>query len=422
MNHPSQEGVHYIPTPVCCNSNWICCSSTSTSSMHQPISSINIQSIIRIQQPPPDHYQQRLQNNRSNHRFNHKRQTLDWFTDKSRGDSRPPQRRSLPFHVCKIFGKRGQDIRLSELCFMDRWTGIVKVPVFPKATSHCRVAASLCISPQSKELTVPSANAIFFNGDRVEGTGNPVIERLSELQRIADVLVSKFGGSVNAWVIEASTFNGPFAVYKEFIPSLNRWGEPLFYKADGFPASTSTITLLLKFLEESAKRVTKKEGSESELSESHSLLPDTYILGFSKGGTVVNQLVTELSFSKTKSMEDPLPEMSGWALRKMQGRKIIPISRESFLDSITEIHYVDVGLNSAGAYVTEDSVIKGLGEQVRLREKGIRFVLHGTPRQWCDSRRSSIRREKDKFARLLESEAHRSGGKLQACERFYFAG
>jgi len=99
-------------------------------------------------------------------------------------------------------------------------------------------------------MQVPAANAIFFLVDRVEGTGNPVIERLSDMQNVAEILVSKFGASINAWVIEASTFNGPFAVYKEFIPSLNKWGEPQCYRPNGFPASTSVITLLSKFLEE----------------------------------------------------------------------------------------------------------------------------------------------------------------------------
>lgn len=97
---------------------------------------------------------------------------------------------------------------------------------------------------------MPSANAIFFSGDRVAGTGNPVVERLSNLQTIAEVLVSKLGGSVNTWVIEASIFNGPFAVYKDFIPSVNKWGEPKSYNPVECPASRSIISLLSNFLEE----------------------------------------------------------------------------------------------------------------------------------------------------------------------------
>lgn len=93
-------------------------------------------------------------------------------------------------------------------------------------------------------------NAIFFNGDRVEGTGNPMIEKLSDSRNIAELLVSKLGGSANAWVVDASTFNGPFAVYKEFIPSVNSRGEPKRYDPNGLPASSSIVTILSKCVEE----------------------------------------------------------------------------------------------------------------------------------------------------------------------------
>ena len=77
-----------------------------------------------------------------------------------------------------------------------------------------------------------------------------MIERLSDLQKIAEILVLKFGGAINAWVIEASVFNGPFAVYKDFIPSVNQRGEPKSYSPVGFPASRLTVSLLSNFLEE----------------------------------------------------------------------------------------------------------------------------------------------------------------------------
>lgn len=78
-----------------------------------------------------------------------------------------------------------------------------------------------------------------------------MIERLSDLQNIAEILVSKLGGGlVNSWVIEASVFNGPFAVYKDFIPSVNQWGDPKSYDPTGFPASRSTVALLSNFLQQ----------------------------------------------------------------------------------------------------------------------------------------------------------------------------
>lgn len=145
--------------------------------------------------------------------------------------------------------------------------------------------------------------------------------------------------------------------------------------------------------------------------------PRTLILGFSKGGTVINQLVTELG-----SLEDKTPWVSG----VQEEIQIIPRTVESLLNSITEFHYVDVGLNTCGAYITDQNVIRRISKRLVYGAgagggPGIRFLLHGTPRQWCDSRRAWIRDEKDKLYHLLESEAGRSGGKLKMMERFYFA-
>ncbi|CAK9169097.1 unnamed protein product [Ilex paraguariensis] len=310
---------------------------------------------------------------------------------------------------------------------MDRWSGILKVPLYPNSRAHYKVAASLCLSLSSKTLIEPSANAIFFNGDRVGFTGNPVIERLSDLQKIAEIMVSKIGGSINVWVIESSTFNGPFAVYKDFIPSVNESGEPKSYKPTGFPASTSTVSLLSNCLKQAKHVISggRKEPNRSEVSASSKCTPNTLILGFSKGGTVLNQLLTELGFSEVKSTKNPAHFdkrlMNGGVTNVHEEDHIVPCSKENLLNSITEIHYVDVGLNSAGAYLNDHDVIEKITKRLIQGASGILFVLHGTPRQWCDSRRVWIRKEKDKMVQLLGTVAEKSGGKLEVCERFYFA-
>ncbi|KAL1548641.1 hypothetical protein AAHA92_16848 [Salvia divinorum] len=292
---------------------------------------------------------------------------------------------------------------------MDRWSGILKIQLHPDSTTFYRIAASLALFPSSKKLAVPSGNAIFFSGDRVEGTENPVIERLSDPQKIAEILVSKFGGSINAFVVEAAIFNGPFAVYKDFIPSVTEYGEPKSYDATGFPASTSLVLLLSKFLEEAINVVSgkQKESYLTEASSSSPCKPQTALLGFSKGGTVLNQLITEFAFSKSQSAV----KEDDW---------IVPTSKERLFNSISEIHYVDVGLNSEGAYLTNKDVIDRISEGLPQRHLGIRFLFHGTPRQWCDERRIWIRKEKDALVRLVMLAARRNAGKLHLRERLYF--
>ncbi|CAI0455713.1 unnamed protein product [Linum tenue] len=296
---------------------------------------------------------------------------------------------------------------------MERWRGVVKVPLKNPGgiPALYRVAVSLYLSTPSQTLAVPSANAILFVGDRVSVTRSTVIQRLSDSQKLADLLVSKFGDSINAWVIEAAVYNGPFAVYHDCIPTVHQWGEPKSYNPTGFPASNSTASLLSNCLHEIKLRLPASSSSNGGVPDP---LP-TYILGFSKGGTVVNQLVTELSCLE--------PRSGGREQRRV---RIIPESGEDLLSSITEVHYVDVGLNSAGAYVTDHGVIERIGKRLNAQGEGgagIRFVLHGTPRQWCDDRRAWIREEKDELIRLLEMEAGRSAaaGTLQVREKLYFA-
>jgi len=74
-------------------------------------------------------------------------------------------------------------------------------------------------------------------------------------------------------------------------------------------------------------------------------IPKTIILGFSKGGTVLDQIVTELGFA------DIGPNVSS-----AHDICIVPKTKESLLNSISEIHYVDVGLNSTGAYLTNHDI------------------------------------------------------------------
>lgn len=137
--------------------------------------------------------------------------------------------------------------------------------------------------------------------------------------------------------------------------------------------------------------------------------PKIFILGFSKGGTVLNQIVTELAYSDIGSNVNSSEEIS-----------TVPKTKEALLNNISEIHYVDVGLNSTGAYLTSNDVFERISKRLIQGALELRFVLHGTPRQWSDKRRDWIRKEKDKMLLLLESEAHKSGGKLEVLSRYYF--
>ncbi|CAN6460224.1 unnamed protein product [Victoria cruziana] len=294
----------------------------------------------------------------------------------------------------------------------ERWCGLLKVPLNPKSQTCFRVAVSLCLSPSSKTLIAPSANAIFFNGDRVEGTGNPIIEKLSDLQNIASILVSKLGVRVNAWVVEAPLFSGPFAVYKELIPTINSRGEPASYVPDGFPAMSSLQLLLFNCLQKVKKIASSDEetcSTDRRSIPASATCPRTILLGFSKGGVVLNQLLTELA-SYNRQENHRLQDHS----------HILPCSMDEFFKSIVEFHYIDVGLNCPGAYPTDHTVIHNTRKFAEANN-AVRFVVHGTPRQWSDRRRPWIREDKDKFVHQLRVESESSHGKLHVCERLYLS-
>lgn len=150
--------------------------------------------------------------------------------------------------------------------------------------------------------------------------------------------------------------------------------------------------------------------------------PKTIVLGFSKGGVVLNQLMSEISFLDTNFAETSSAMVEEPTTRSQHKKiQIIPVSKESFLNSISQVHYIDVGLNSSGAYITDHNVVQGISQRLAREANSVRIVIHGTPRQWCDEHRGWIVKEKDELVRLLESEAENSGGKLEVHERFYFS-
>lgn len=131
--------------------------------------------------------------------------------------------------------------------------------------------------------------------------------------------------------------------------------------------------------------------------------------------------MTELSRWASESMKNSV-EVSGQNRPHSTQNVLVPTSSSDLLSSISEFHYVDVGLNCAGAYITDHAVIKRICDYVVHANKKLRFVLHGTPRQWSDPNRSWIRKEKDIMLQVLRDEAQRSGSRLVLSEKLYFEG
>jgi len=70
---------------------------------------------------------------------------------------------------------------------------------------------------------------------------------------------------------------------------------------------------------------------------------------------------------------------------------IVPKTKETLLNNISEVHYVDVCLNSTGAYLTNHDVLERISKRLIQGVRQLRFVFHGTPRHWTDEQRDWIR-------------------------------
>lgn len=182
------------------------------------------------------------------------------------------------------------------------------------------------------------------------------------------------------------------------------------------------------------------EGTQSSNIESWKKYPQSVVLGFSKGGVVLNQLLTEIAHAqayvgnlRSKSTGG---ELTGFSDVHEQQKKVnlehhqrhseinllVPTTPQDFLESIQDCHYVDVGLNCPGAYQTDPTVSEGIGRAAASRKTGLRILLHGTPRQWADQLRPWISFEKDTFLALLGEQARKyKENKLEACEKLYFS-
>ncbi|XP_024544225.1 UPF0565 protein C2orf69 homolog [Selaginella moellendorffii] len=269
-------------------------------------------------------------------------------------------------------------------------------------------------------------NAILFMGDRVKHIDcclSPTVECLSKIRNVGPVIARKLGPRADVWVVEAPRFAwNSMACYDCFLPHLNPWGSPHSYDPRGLPAAATTISVLKDVASQVNGQLELSKGRKRMESRATSCLGKhrTIVMGFSKGGVVLNQLMAELAHlhgpdHKTRSEKEKEVELGEFAS--------IPRTSEEFLDSIEQFHYIDVGMNECGAYTTDDSVLEEIAKVAKLRDSGLTVFMHGTPRQWSDSNRGWISAEKDQCIRQLREAGRKfaANGKLRVEEKTYFA-
>lgn len=124
------------------------------------------------------------------------------------------------------------------------------------------------------------------------------------------------------------------------------------------------------------------------------------LAGFSKGAVVLNQLLSELAW---RSAEEGAGWEAGAGWKAGDGSS----ATLAWMHNLAEVHYLDAGLNTPGAYITSAPAWAALGRWRSAAGQGIVLRVHSSPRQREDAGRPWIREE----LRRMLAEARRAGVK-----------
>lgn len=235
---------------------------------------------------------------------------------------------------------------------------------------------------------------LFFVGDYIQDSGaHPDVTRLQQPSSIIEALQQRFPGS-DVLVIAPSRFEGGCACYDNFLDG--KWdlmGEPMRrtggYRGSNLKAARQLCSVVKSAFHQLDLSVFEQEGKSWN---------PLYVVGFSKGGVVLNQLLADIA---AKGAD--LRKQSGGGGEQQQQEEEDVLA---MLLAIRQVHYLDVGLNCPGAYLTDTQTLENLGLFFKLLCKcydetsdwcPFEIGLHGTPRQWGgkDARSKRLIAERD---------------------------
>ncbi|KAL3670136.1 hypothetical protein V7S43_004451 [Phytophthora oleae] len=235
-------------------------------------------------------------------------------------------------------------------------------------------------------LSVPKSatarcNVIFFPGDVQDFKTSMMNGSFADYsdyayEAVAELLSEKFGDTCNVWVVRPSHFkHGAYSSFDNFV-NANEYGAVIEYDP------TTYATKHLALLMQNAQVMLRKQGVNLSTA-----LP-MHLLGFSKGGIVLNQLVTELvrySFSKKRSNSGQVRQGSTFA------------STRQFFSAVYSIHWLDSGNGSLeGAMPTQETALSVLSRYEQLR-----LFVHATPYQYDSRQRPWIKTEVNNFVNKM---------------------
>jgi len=299
---------------------------------------------------------------------------------------------------------------------------------------------------RGSDATAPRRSVIFFVGDQLEGRDVSAEVHAAQEPRVqAAAMASKWPGW-DVLVVMPSRLEAGCSCFDHFLTKTTRTGEPLGYQGHTLKAAGQLWSLLgaAGCLAEDWREQASWQGGN----RAPPTFPEIILVGFSKGGVVLNQVLTELAHAFSPEDTSAAPGAAqgvDWVHPQRNGKPPNARSREpqglreaglcggrpvvepppepacpaalfrTFLASIREFHFCDAGLHCRGAFMTDPRVAAQL-PAARAAGCAPRVVIHGSPRQLEDPTRPWMRAEAESCIKLL------SDAGVDAKLERYFAG
>ncbi|TDH68737.1 hypothetical protein CCR75_006977 [Bremia lactucae] len=237
-----------------------------------------------------------------------------------------------------------------------------------------------------------TCNIIFFPGDVQDFQTNMATGPFADYsdyayESVAELLSKKFGNTCNVWIVRPHRFkHGAYSSFDNFLTT-NEYGAATKYDATG--SSTKHLASLMQ----NTQILLRRQGVNVS-----TVLP-IRLLGFSKGGIVLNQLVTELvrySFNKKRSNSGQVRHGSVFA------------STRQFFAAIQSIHWLDPGNGSLkGTMPLEEAALAVLARYKQVNYLWflcvhLQLFVHVTPYQYNSRDRAWIKTEVENFIKKMK--------------------
>ncbi|TMW60929.1 hypothetical protein Poli38472_000971 [Pythium oligandrum] len=225
------------------------------------------------------------------------------------------------------------------------------------------------------------ANVVFFPGDVQDFHDAMYAGAYSEFasysyESVAATLAQKFGNDTNVWVIRPNELAyNTYACYTSFVAS-TKHGAALSYTHTG-----TAVPHLMALM----------ENVQAQLQQEHdiSLELPIHLVGFSKGGIVLNQIATEATRWKAGLFSNFDTPDNNNNNNNNEVETLVSSADQRFFSRLSSIHWVDSGNGSRyGAVPTDERTLSAL---YALRP--LTLCVHVTPYQFDAPDRRWIRSE-----------------------------